>query len=391
VKAGTRQQGGFVMKRSNGILAGLLGLLAVQVSFAVDVVKLTSIDKTDAFRFWSVYGFPDRMAAEAIHACLFDSDFGYRVSPSTVDQQPATAPVEFQIGQVSAATYEMPVGLIGFLLKKGESFSYWQWVIDNFTKPVGIESMTVRVVTTGDTISFEYYGNEYAIAQTADGRSVTITSSEPGQFLNRLNGSDPQTPALNLPTLFFSDRYVDFRIEVDCAIQLPVWWKERYTGVGIYISKPFDTPDLGIASVFTVGLTAATVDEGIVLDASTLVLPPGETHIVLPMFFSLSELQAAGVDPQSLRLYREETGMASWLLAGQPGNLDSSSGAFVSGPPTDVPGDFGVHVDEMHNSVVVWANIDNPGRYSVGARLVSQHDGVSQDALLPSILNLLLD
>jgi len=379
------------MKRSIEILCALLCLFTMQATIAVNVVKLTSIDKTDAFRFWSVDGYPDRMAAEAIHACLFDSGFGYRVSPSTVDQQPATAPVELQIGQVSAATYELPVGLIGISLKKGETFSYWQWVVDNFSKPVGIESITVRVVTAGDTVSTEYSGYEYAIAQNADGRSVTITSGEAGEFLNRLNGSDPQTPAGNLPTFFFNDRYVDFRIEVDCAIQLPVWWKGRYTGINIYISKPFDAPDLGITSTFSVGLTAATVDEGIVLDATALSLAAGETHIVLPVFFSLSELQSAGVDPQSLRLYREDAAMGPWQLAGQPGNLDASSGTFVSGPPTDVPGDFGVHVDESYNSVVVWANIDNPGMYSVGAQLLADQDSQSQNALLQSILNLLLD
>ena len=44
---------------------------------------------------------------------------------------------------------------------------------------------------------------------------------------------------------------------------------------------------------------------------------------------------------------------------------------FVSGPPTDVLGDFGVYIDGSHNVVLVWANIDNPSNYSVGATIAS--------------------
>jgi hypothetical protein len=379
------------MKRPGGLLFALLCLLVMQPVLAVEVIKLTSYEKPDTYRFWSVYGFPDRIAAEGIHACLFDSGFGYRVRPSEVDLQPDDAPLQLQIGQVSAAGYDLPVGLIGHLLKKGEPFDYWSWVIDNFSKPVGIESLTVRTISPGDTVSVDYHGTEYAVAQSADGTSVTITHPEPGHFLNRLNGSEPQVPALNLPTFVLSERHVEFVIQVDCEDSLPAWWEGRYTGVSIYISRPIDPPDLGIGRVFSVGLTAATVEEGILLDASAIVLAPGETHIVLPMFFSLSELQSAGVDPQSLRLYREDAAAGTWLLAGQPANLDPSSGAFVSGPPTDVPGDFGVHVDASQNTVVVWANIDNPGNYSVGATLVADQDNTSPNALMPSMLNLLLE
>jgi hypothetical protein len=100
-----------------------------------------------------------------------------------------------------------------------------------------------------------------------------------------------------------------------------------------------------------VPLPATVTVEGLQLDAG---------YATLEVDYNPAEL-AVTVEESQLRLYRFDDGLDRWVLAGLASNINQSSGQFVAGAPTDVLGDWGVHV-EMDR---VWANIDHASVYAI--------------------------
>jgi len=81
----------------------------------------------------------------------------------------------------------------------------------------------------------------------------------------------------------------------------------------------------------------------------------------LAMYYDPDEVAALGLDESTLRLYWYDDATAQWLLAGRNANYDDSTGQFVAGPPTDVPGDWGLDMAGDY----VWANIDHASIFAI--------------------------
>ena len=369
------------------LLAIISGVLSCFFCMPASVMALDVQNHShDPYLYMKVYGGTDFLYAEALHGGFFEYQGVYSVSHSEADKKSDTEPVTFLIDQVEASNFGslLPEHFIISIPADSPPFDLWDWVFNNCSGQQGISYLVIRVTSPGDTITVGDNNGGYLVSTNADKTSITITSSEADSFLNPWNGST-YPPVLDLPELTFSDHDFSFVIEIGISSPSQDWMKQLYTE-GITISKPLISPDIGIPDVFSIGITSVTIREGIILNVSSIALNTGQAYVTLPMFFSLSELKTAQVDLQSLRLYRYDESQGKWLLAGGDGKNNSTSGMFISGLPTDVPGDFGVHVDESQNLVLVWANIDKASQYSIGGKILSRNNTFPWNLFLPSII-----
>lgn len=344
---------------------------------AVQVERLTDWNGG----YFEVYGYPDSLRSEAIESGFFSNRGLYDVEyQPTVDVLQESDPVTFTIGQVSARKWVWTPGLI-CAISNGGSMSFFLLTYQCNTNSGPVYSVKVEVTSPGDTISASGYTGSGIVTTNAENTEITVSAPE-GQSLSEWDSLNQQyTPISDLPVYTFSDHTFRFQIVVNGSGSTSAWREQLYTS--FYIFNPLIQPDLGIADTFSVGTTADTIMDGYILQLSSLIIDPLQQYETIPFFFSISELEQAGVDWESLRLYRHLADVDEWVLAGKEGNINPVSGVFVQGPPTQTLGDYGVYRIDEEGLILVWANIDAPADYTVGGRM-------KKNMPLPAINYLLL-
>ena len=355
------------------LCASLVGAWYPAPAYGLTVEKLTSYPKTDPLGYWAVVGMQDWLLFESIESGMGISSMIFRVHyQSGSDALPSTSPVEVSIGQLSARTIEIPDAMLGVTLPKDTPFSWHALYYDYFSRTLGITTVTVEVLTSGDTIEATGpYTGIGVMSSNAENTKITFTNSEPDEYLNPRQGTSVPAfypPILSFPTFMVSDHDFNLRIKVYYRDAEPDWLETLYTD-NVTLTVPGMPIDMGITDVFSLGFTAATIDSGVEISANGMGLEPGETHVTLGFLYSLSEMRSANIDLTSMHLYRHEPTYDTWVLAGKDGNINNLSGVFVAGAPTDQVGDYGIYINEAKNHVLVWANIDNPSTYTVGGTI----------------------
>ena len=386
------------------LCAGIVSAVCPASSYALNVTKIFPrpaspkfiLPYTDPLGYWAAEGMSDYLLFESIESgmgfstCLLEVTYqpGY-------DQLPETSPVEVAIRQLSARGFEFPLVMIGIPWPQDGYTSMQSYYYHYFTKTLGITTVTLEVLSSGDTIepTDSYYGTG-VMSSNAEKTKITFTTREPGEYLNPWDGTSLPAyypPILSFPTFSVSDHNFKLEIKVSYAEAEPDWFGQLYTE-NITLGTSSTPIDMGIEGVFSLGLTAAAIDQGIEINANGMSLEPDETHVTLGIIYTLSEMNSADIDLTSMHMYRHDTTSDTWVLAGRDGNINNSTGQFISGVPTDQPGDYGTYINETKNYVLVWSNIDNPSTYTVAGKLnTPPPTEPSKGASMMPVLNLLLE